>query len=820
MAQPDPLAPDPGMGFATSRREFLKILVGGSTLVVGGVFLARDEAEALLPAPGDTSEYFDLGDFLVASESTYKYNLLLEVTPHNRVVFYLPRQDKGQGIATALAMIVADEMDADYDRTDVVLSDARADRPYTITGDSCTMRSMWDPARKVAAAARQRLVTAAATRWGVSESELITKKSMVIHAATGRTANYGELSAEAAQVNDQASATTTVKPALTNIVGVDGYGRKNARDIVTGKQKYTLDLGADDGVPANAVPCIVARPPQIKGYVQPLDENAVLQALRESLRPNDPQAIIAVTQINLAERAPVSGETSFPQPTGVAVAARTFKDALDATALLEQGGIVNWAAGPLAQVSDTNIRQTLVCAVTEPTAPTVGVSSFDATFDFPYIAHAAMEVMDAIADVRKDQTGAVISAEIWYASQTPFYAAQKVAAALGLPDPGTQPVNNPSVKLHVPFAGGAFGRHLFAESPVEAALISQQLGMPIRLLWTRNQDMRHGRFRPMTHHRVRATWTGAQLLSYEHHIAAAEMDFRHGLGDALTAGGFDTSHTTVGQAAFSGTASVLYNFNVIDQGISETFFSVPTGSWRSIYSGFTMAANEIVIDQIARLSGVTDEVQFRLDHLTTSASQSHSLPAARTCLLQVQNKKNNVWGPPPSGHAYGVAVHAEYRSAVAYLVELDFTGTEPRLARAYAAVDVGVPINPLGLRAQMQGVLIDGFSAMLRARNHLVNGRIQEGSFSDFLWARMHHAPYRVVPNENSEPFEVDVIPASGTSPGGAGELGFPPSAAACANAYLRWQSASPTTPSTLSFPIGNPDASGDTPPPSSCGLP
>jgi isoquinoline 1-oxidoreductase beta subunit len=154
-------------------------------------------------------------------------------------------------------------------------------------------------------------------------------------------------------------------------------------------------------------------------------------------------------------------------------------------------------------------------------------------------------------------------------------------------------------------------------------------------------------------------------------------------------------------------------------------------------------------------------------------------------VLQQVQAKRNAWGPAPAGHAYGVAVHPEYRSAVAYLVEIDATDpANPRLTRAFAAVDVGIPINPKGLEAQIQGVLIDGFSVMIRASNHLDNGAIREGSYSDFLWARMNHSPQTI---------EVYVFPADparaqpgGQGPGGAGELGLPPGSAACVNAYSR----------------------------------
>ena len=715
-------APEP---LGTTRREFLKFVVAGSsTLVVGGAFFTLEEARAQVGLP-DFSDIFDLGDFLILADqpSNLSAPMTLEITPHNRVRFELPRLDKGQGTITAMAMLVADELDADYARTDAVLSDARADRPYSITGSSSAVRAMWEPVRMLAAGARARLVTAAAQRWGVDASTLTTRKSMVF-SSDGRRANYGELSAEAAGVLVPLVSTAPKDVSQYEIVGTPTT-RKNAREIVTGAQRYALDFE----VPG-AAHAVVARPPDIKGTVASFDATTALAM----------PGVIGVTQI----------------PSGIAVAARTFQEAFDARDALN----ITWNPGPLAGFSDADIRANLVSGALPPVPAVPGTTTINASFDYPYIAHATLETMTAVAHVQGN------AAEVWYASQTPSYAVSEIAAATGIPAA--------NITLHVPFCGGSFGRHLFSEASTEAALISQALGVPIKLMWTRNDDMRHGRFRPMAHHDLQASWLAETMLSYQHNVSAAELDVDHGLGDAISAAGFAVTPALVQQSAFHTTVSVPYAFGTATQQLLEQPFEVPTCSWRSIYSGYTMAANEIFVDEIARARGA-DEVQFRLDHLQSDA--------AINCLNQVVDMAaaaGTPWGGAlPAGHAQGVAIHVEYRSACAYLVQIDTTGVEPRLTHAFAAVDTGVPINPLGLQAQLQGVLVDAWTAMIRAGNHLVNGRIVEGSYGDFLWARMNHAPPTT---------EVFVFPAGTTSeePGGAGELGFPPAAAASVNAYAR----------------------------------
>jgi isoquinoline 1-oxidoreductase subunit beta len=436
-------------------------------------------------------------------------------------------------------------------------------------------------------------------------------------------------------------------------------------------------------------------------------------------------------------------------PSGIAVAADTFGQAQAARDALA----ITWDPGPNAALSDADIRARLQGATLPFVAPPLGALAVDRTFDFAFAPHAPLEVHTAVADVRADR------AEIWFGAKSPIIAAQQVAAAIGLP--------RQKVTLHVVRSGGSFGHRLFFEPAIEAAQVSKALGRPVKLMWTRNDDMRHGRMRPASHHKVRATTLLGNVLTYEHRQATLPVDFSHGLGEALSGAGFDVLSRGATQTVYQMSQKVPYRFGTATQLLSDVPLEFPTGSWRSIYSGQAAVVNEVMVDEIARALRV-DPVAFRRSKL------------ASTRLRAVLDKVVTAgqWGKAmPAGTAQGVAVHDEYKSVVAFLVEIDCrNAAAPRVTKGVCAVDVGRAVNPRGVEAQMQGVLVDGLSTTLTAGLHVDHGAVREGSYSDYRFARMADSPPTV---------EVHVMPPTG-EPGGGGELGFPAAAAAVANAYAR----------------------------------
>jgi isoquinoline 1-oxidoreductase beta subunit len=411
---------------------------------------------------------------------------------------------------------------------------------------------------------------------------------------------------------------------------------------------------------------------------------------------------------------------------------------------------VTWGAGTVDGVSDSDIQARLAAAI-PPMIPAPPLTQrVDATFTFAFVNHAPMEVGSAVADVKSG------SAEVWVASKSPTGAQSAVADAVGL--------SADQVRLHVIRAGGSFGRRIYNEPVVEAARVSQAIGKPVKLMWTRNDDMRHGRVRPRSHHQLRAVYAAGEVLSYEHRAACVEVDLGSGTGQALVDAGYVSP--TVGSAFFNIAEVCPYNFGVVTETLNEVSYDIPTATWRSVYSAQARTAEEIVVDEIAKALG-SDAVATRRKFLKTAE--------ARAVLDKVATEGN--WGRSmSSGTAQGIAMHAEYRSIAACLVEINCNGAQPRVTKAFMALDVGRQVNPSGLRAQAMGSLMDGISTVLLAGNHLDNGAFREGSYSDFKYARQADAPLSC---------EVHLVGGTG-APGGMGELCVPAAAGAVANAYAR----------------------------------
>lgn len=723
-------APEPATG--TSRRRFLTYVVGGTALTVATPLAAPGEAEAA----GSIPDYIDFGDILNLVAAPTSHLLVLDITPEGKARLFLPRAEVGQGITTTMAIVVAEELDLPVSQVEVPLSDARVELVFNqFTGASNSVRSLYDPVRRVAAAARARLLAAAAADWKVSASTLSVSAGTV-RASDGRTATYGALTAKAAALS---TTTVTAKPKTgTNRLAVgQPTGRIDARAIVTGQLEYALDLD----IP-NALPAMIRRGPTLRSTVRTVNNIAAVKGM---------PGVVDVVELE----------------QGVGVIAKTFGQAWDAKDALD----VVWNAGTIDNISDVDIRQKLIAA-SLPLGPKPPLlTSVDAEFEFAFVPHAPLETNAAVANVAGGK------AEIWTASQSPIIAKEAIALALGLPIS--------AVTLHVTQAGGSFGRRLFYDGAMDAALLSRKAGRPVRLMWTRIDDMRHGRARPATHHKLRATTALGRVIGYTHRMSSVETDFKHGLGEAISAAGASLpwiGSIAVSQLYFATSVGVPYHFGLVNQTLNEVPLKMNTGSWRSVYSGTARGCEEILVDEVAAAVG-KDPVQFRREHAKEAR--------ARAVLDKVASVGG--WGKTmPAGFAQGVGLHEEYRSAAACLVEIDARDPKkPRVVKAVIAVDVGLAINPKGLQAQMLGGLTDAITIVTTGGLHIDKGLPLEGSYSQFHYPRMRHTPPAV---------QVIVMPSE-EKPGGAGELAVPCCIGAVANAYAR---ATKTKPRKfpLNFPV------------------
>ncbi|MGH3874065.1 MAG: molybdopterin cofactor-binding domain-containing protein [Pseudonocardiaceae bacterium] len=710
------------------RRRFLTYLVAAPTLTIAarwGLAESGPAQASTLPSPTLT-DFYDLGDALKAATDPTSDLLRLEVKENNHIVLELPRAEVGQGLTTAMAMLVAEEMGARLSDVDVVLSDARPELLFNqITGGSTSTRTLFTPVRLAAAGARLRLLRVYAEEVGYRADKLEVRDGVVV-APDGRSASFGSLTAAAAMLREPVIGPSAKPFDEYTLVGTPTT-RKDQRDHVTGRTKFCWDLD----VPG-AKPAIVARAPQVRGTVEDFDE-AALRAM---------PGVIDVARI----------------PTGIAIVAETFGQALTAQKAIK----ARYGKGGLDGLSDSDIRARLRAAAPPLITPKLGLAQLDGEFDWAFVNHASLEPNSAVADVRDG------SAEIWSELKSPITAQATIAKAVGLPVD--------KVTVHVVRGGGSFGRRLFFDGALEAAQISKAVGRPVKLMWSRADDMQHGRVRPRAYTRHRFTHAGGQILSYEERVCNVETDFRHGFGDALTAAGahLPGGNVTLAQSVFALMVTMPYDFGPTTQLLNEVPLDMDTGSWRAVYTGYTHTSREILIDEMAAELG-EDPVQFRRARLKNDR--------VRAVLDKVATAGR--WGRQMrSGHAQGFAINEEHRSAVAALVEIDATDpSNPRVYKAVLAFDAGLPINPRGVEAQMLGGLNDGISTVLYAGNHLDNGAFRETSYTDFGYAKQRHYPIDV---------EMYVMPKTTDEPGGAGETTVSAAGGAVANAYARATGSTP----------------------------
>ncbi|HEX7623922.1 MAG TPA: xanthine dehydrogenase family protein molybdopterin-binding subunit [Anaeromyxobacteraceae bacterium] len=646
------------------RREFLEVTGGAAA----GLWLAMhlpSRAEAAEPAAFEPDAY-------------------LSIDPSGAVTVFLAKSEMGQGTYTGVAVLVAEELEADWKSVRVVQADADAKRYGQMsTGGSRSVRQFFDPLRKTGATAREMLIAAAAKKWQVERATCRAEQGAVVHLPSGRKLGYGALAAAAAQQ------TVPKDPPLKDPKDWRMIGKRVPRLDTPDKTRGRARFGLDVRIPGLRFAAI-ARPPVVGGKVARFD------AARAKTVPGVRQVLEV--------------------PSGIAVVADTTWAALQGREALA----VTFEAGPNGNLDSAMLARLLAEAPVEKSparaegnlekALAASAKRLEATYELPLLAHATMEPMNCTADVRGG------SVELWAPTQAPTWAQTDVAKALGIaPD---------RVKVHVTFLGGGFGRRSMPDFPVEAALVSKAAAGPVQVVWTREDDMRHDFYRPAGRNELRAgLGADGKLVAWHHRVRTPSIG-KQLFGTASRSGG--TPDVVEGAVGFPYSTAAL----LIEAAIPEV--GLRLGWWRSVYASQNAFPEECFIDELAAAAG-RDPLAFRLEHL----SQGNRLRGA----LQLAAEKAG-WGRPlPSGHGKGIACHSSFGSHVAEVAEVSVENGRVRVHRVVAAVDLGIALNPDSVEHQVEGAIAYGLSAALRGEITLAKGAVVQGNFDDYEPLRIHEMP-------------------------------------------------------------------------------
>ncbi len=678
-----------------------------------------------------------------ASPEPFAPNAFLRIDPDDTVTLVVARVEMGQGTVTMHAQLLAEELEVDPAslRVEFAPADRRYDHPdmgIQLTGGSMSTPGSWEPYRHAGATAREMLREAAARTWDVPKAECTAEQGTVVHAATGRRLRYGELVEKAARLSVPS---VTLKTKDFRVVG-QSVPRLDSAPKVDGSAIFGIDVRVPDALVA-----VVVRCPVPGGSVKSFD------ATEARTRPG----VLHVVQI----------------PSGIAVVAKTYWHALQASRAVS----VEWDEGPLAGFSTDALLETHRRLLREGKGVRVRDSGqADATFgkaarileaeySAPFLAHATMEPQNATAHVTDSRC------DVWAPTQGPGMAKEQVKRVLCYADE--------DIHIHQTWLGGGFGRRISQDYILEAVHLSKALSRPVKVVWSREDDMRHSPYRPAATHRVEGALDEAgHVLGWRHTVVSQSLFSEVGQDyvGALLAGapGFVKSATAslainaMGSkdiTSFEGVDSLPYELPHVAVDFIRHEPGVPVMFWRSVGHSHSAFATESFVDELAHAAG-EDPVDFRRQRL----KYQHR----HRWVLELAAEKAG-WGTPtPPGVFRGVAVHQSFGTWCAAVAEVSVEGTRIRVHRVVMAVDCGRVINPNLVQAQLEGAAIFGLSAALGQRISLQEGRVQQSNFHDYPLLRMNESP-RIETH----------IRFNEAPPTGVGEPGVPVMAPAVANAVF-----------------------------------
>lgn len=705
-----------------SRRGFLRVSFAAAGGLFVSLYLGRHEA---LAQEGNQ-----------APAKVYPPDAFVNIRPDGKIVIQVNRLEFGQGVQTALPMVLADEMDADWSNVIADLApaaDVYKDPMFGIqmVGGSGSIAHSYQQYRELGAKTRAMLVAAAADRWSVSPEQCRTEAS-VVHGPGGRSARYDELAAEAAR--KPVPATVRLKSASEFRLIGKKVKRLDSRAKCDGSLKFGLDLD----LPGMKV-AVVAHPPVFGGRVKRIVDGEARQI----------EGVRDVFEIPLAKG------------TGVAVVADKYWPAKQARSRLQ----IEWDLNGVEAADSTELWTRYKQLGKTP--GNVAASNGDgkaldqiaasnrlvAEFEFPFLAHTPMEPLNTTVRFDGDK------AEVWAGSQFQTFDQMAVAEVLGL--------NPQQVTFHTEMAGGGFGRRAVTDSHIqrEAASIAKRLrGTPVKLIWTREDDVQGGYYRPMHFHRVEVGIGPNGLpLAWRHVIVGQSLLMGTPFEPVLVKNGVD-------QTATEGASDTHYNIPNLHVSVHHPKVNVPVLWWRSVGHTHTAFVMETLIDELATRAKA-DPIAYRRKLLKPEAKKLLST-------LDLLAKASAGWrNRLPKGHALGIACHESFGTGVACAVDVSIENKRPKIHRATVVVDCGLAVNPLSVESQFQAGLSFGLSQLMaKGAITLKNGVVGQRNFDGFVPPYIVDAPVAV---------DVHIVPST-EAPTGCGEPPVPVISPAVVNALAR----------------------------------
>jgi isoquinoline 1-oxidoreductase beta subunit len=645
-----------------------------------------------------------------AAPAVLSPNAFIRIAEDGKITLVMPQVEMGQGVYTSIAMIMAEELDADFSQ--VTLEHAPPDEKHyanpllgmQATGNSNSIRAFWAPLRIAGATTRAMLVEAAARQWGADPTSCTTADGQVIHTASGRKLDYGALAGRAAALSPPANVPLKDPSKFTLI------GRPIKRLDTPGKVNGQVQYGID-AMPPGVKFATLAASPVFGGKVAHVDDSKakVIPGVRQVVVLDDLVAVV--------------GDHMWAAKKGLAALA------------------ITWNEGPNAEVDSKLIWDDIRKASEQKGAVAKSVGDadkalaegdrLDAAYELPFLAHATMEPMNCTAHVTPD------GCELWIGTQVIARVQSTVAATLGLPPE--------KVKVNQHLIGGGFGRRLETDMAVKAARIAQHVDGPVKVVYTREEDIQHDMFRPVYRDLLAASLQDGKIRGWTHRVTGsavmarfAPLIFQHGID-------VDAVDSAVDMPYDIPNKRIEY--------VRREPPAVPTAFWRGVGPNNNVFAIESFMDELARKAG-KDPVAFRLAMLDGT-------PRLKAVVQMAAEKSG--WGgalPPRAGR--GIAAQVSFASFVATVceAEADENG-EVKIRRVVSVVDTGIAVNPDTIVAQLQGGLVFGLTAALFGEITIAKGRVQQSNFNDYRMMRINE-----VPN-----IEVHLVKSS-EPPGGIGETG------------------------------------------------